>query len=206
MCVEWTGFTFFREVVNPVSFWLKLSDIETSNPLPCSWQTLSGGLPIHVNQSYHIRLYLSFFNICNQSTAGQIPSSWWGSYQLGLISAEFLAQHVQWSQFPNTAILALRDASATFILKGSLLYQLCYRKSVFPGLFVTDCSLCLWLAIRCFCLNKQISSPSFPQDVLQRSTSDWDKMSDTYVFNKWHQNLFKHINKAVIELWLQSRF
>lgn len=36
MCAEWTGFTFFREVVNPVSFWLKLSDIETSNPLPCS--------------------------------------------------------------------------------------------------------------------------------------------------------------------------
>lgn len=68
---------------------------------------------------------------------------------------------MQWSQFPNTALLAPWDASATFILDESLLYQLCYRKSVFPGLFVTDCSLWLWLAIRCFYLNKQISSPSF---------------------------------------------
>lgn len=78
-----------------------------------------------------------------------------------LTSAEFLAQHVWWSQFPNTATLALRDASATFILERSLLYQLCCRKSVFPGLFVTDCSLWLWLAIRCFYLNKQISLPVF---------------------------------------------
>lgn len=164
--------------------------------------SLLGGLSISINQSYHIRLHWSFFNIHNQSTAGQIPSPWWGCWSA---SAEFLTQRVQWSQFPNTALLALPDASATFILEEGLLYQLCYRKSVFPRLFVTDCSLWLWLAIRCFYLNKQISSPSFPQDVLQWSTSDWDKMSDMYVCSKWHQDLFKHVNKAVIELWLQNR-
>lgn len=141
-------------------------------------------MSISINQSYHIRL-LKFSQHVQPKHSRRDPLSLMGF--CWLLSAEFLAQHVQCSQFPNTALLALQDASATFILEESLLYQLCYRKSVFPRLFVTDCSLWLWLAIRCFYLNKQISSPSFPQDVLRWSTSDWDKMTDTCVFNKWHR-------------------
>lgn len=94
--------------------------------------------------------------------------------------------------------------------------HLCWRKvccisCVTENLFSLGCLLqvffllWLWIAIRCFYLNKQVSSPSFSQDVLQWSTSDWDKMGDTYVFNKWHQDLFKQIDKSDIELWLWSR-
>lgn len=48
----------------------------------------------------------------------------------------------------------------------------CITESLFPGLFVTDLLFWLWLAIGCFYLNKQVSSPSFSQDVLPWNTSE----------------------------------
>lgn len=102
-----------------------------------------------------------------------------------LTSDEFLAQHVQCSQFPNIVALALWDTRRTFILEESLLYQLCYRKSIFPGLFVTDFYfffLWLWLAIRCFYLNKQVNK-FLPWVFLNMFCSEvplsWDKVGDT---------------------------
>lgn len=130
----------YQTLKQPISYPIhlsRLSVVRTVHPhkLKLSQQTL-----------------LKFFQHIQQKRSRPDPLSLVGF--CGLTSAEFLSQHVQCSQFPNIAILALWDTRRTFVLEQRLLYQLCYRKSVFPGLFVTDFLLWLWLAIRCFYLNK----------------------------------------------------